>query len=138
MSAVLVEASDIDAPEQELDMIGQLLRCRRWIEDALEYADGSHTFEDIVREVLLGRMHLWYGDNGCAVTEFVVYPRKKVIHVFLAGGDMQQILDFEESAAAWGKANGCTGMTIAGRRGWSKVLGKHGWSDKFLVMGRKI
>ena len=138
MSLHAVEASDIDAPEQELDILQQLLRCRRWIEDALEYADESHLFEDIVRGVLNGNFHFWHGDNGCAVTEFVVYPRKKVLHVFLAGGDMQQILDFEESAAAWGKANGCTGMTIAGRKGWSKVLGKHGWSDKFLVMGREI
>ena len=140
MSAVLVEASDIDAPEQELDIMQQLMRCRRWIEDALEYAGlvETHTFTDICKGVLNGNLHLWHGDNGCAVTEFVVYPRSKCLHVFLAGGDMQQILDFEESAATWGKAYGCTQMTIAGRKGWSKVLGNRGWTEVHTVMGREI
>jgi hypothetical protein len=140
MSAVLVEASDIDAPEQELDIMQQLMRCRRWIEDALEYSglSESHQFHDICRGVLTGEFYLWHGDNGCAITEFTLYPTKKVLHVFLAGGDMQQILDFEESAAAWGKACGCSEMTIAGRKGWSKVLGNRGWKEVFTVMGREI
>ena len=138
MSAVLVEASDIDAPEKELDIVQQLNRARKWIEDALEYSGETHTFVDIVRGVLNGQMQFWNGDNGCAVTEINVYPHKKNLHVFLAGGDMQQILDFEASAAAWGKAQGCTSMTIAGRVGWKKVLGKRGWDEKFVVLGREI
>ena len=138
MSANLIEASDIDAPEVELDIFGQLMRCRRWIEDALEYSNGTHTFADIVRGVLNGDFHLWHGDNGCAVTEITVYPRKKVLHVFLAGGDMQQILDFEESAVVWGQSYGCTAMTIAGRPGWKRILGKRGWDEKFTVLGREI
>ena len=138
MSAVLVEASDIDAPEQELDIMQQLMRCRRWIEDALEYSNETHTFIDICRGVLNGNFQFWHGDNGCAVTEITVYPTKKILHVFLAGGDMQQIFDFEESAVTWGKAYGCSGMTIAGRKGWSRVLNKRGWTEKFVVMGREI
>ena len=141
MSAQLeVIASDIDAPEQELDIMQQLMRCRKWIEDALAYSglEETHTFTDICKGVLNGNLHLWHGDNGCAVTEFVVYPMSKCLHVFLAGGDMQQILDFEESATVWGKAQGCTQMTIAGRKGWSKVLGNRGWTEVHTVMGREI
>jgi len=138
MSAVLVEASDIDAPEQELDIMQQLMRCRKWIEDALDFSGYTHTFPDICRGVLNGDFQLWPGDNGCAVTEITVYPTKRVLHVFLAGGHMDQILDMEASAAAWGKAAACTHMTVAGRKGWLKVLGKRGWRERFVVLERDI
>lgn len=133
-----VLASDIDAPEEQLDIMQQLMRCRKWIEDALEYSGGTHTFLDICQSVMSGNMQLWANDNACAVTEISVFPRKKVIHVFLAGGSMEDIIDMEESAATWGKAQGCTDITVAGRVGWKKVLGKRGWSEKFTVLGRKI
>jgi hypothetical protein len=138
MSAVLVEASDIDAPEQELDIMQQLMRCRRWIEDALEYSGHTHSFADICRGVLNGDFQLWPNDNGCAVTEITVYPTKKVFHVFLAGGHLSDITDMEESAAIWGKSCGCSLMTIAGRKGWLKVLGKRGWRERFVVLERDI
>ena len=138
MNAVLVEASDIDAPEVELDIMQQLMRCRKWIEDALEYSGGTHTFPDICRGVLNGDFQLWPNDNGCAVTEITVYPMKKVLHVFLAGGSMSDITDMEESAAMWGKAYGCNAMTIAGRKGWKKILGKRGWTEQHVVLARDI
>lgn len=134
----MVEASDIDAPEQELDIMQQLMRCRKWIEDALEYSGHTHNFEHICRGVLNGDFHLWANDNGCAVTEITVYPNGNVFHVFLAGGHLSDIIDMEESAAVWGRASGCTQMTIAGRPGWKKVLGDRGWKEKFTVMSREI
>ena len=54
-----------------------------WIEAALEYSGGTHVYQDIVDAIGEGRMQLWLGERGCAVTEIVVFPRKKVLHVFL-------------------------------------------------------
>ena len=119
-------------------IIDELRRCRNWIEDALAYSGGTHDFEDIVRGVLSGHMQLWAGDSGCAVTEISVYPKKKVLHVFLAAGDMEQILDFEESAAEFARQNGCANMTLAGRSGWRRVLGKRNWREQFAVLERDI
>lgn len=121
-----------------MTVLNELIRCKEWIESALEYSGGTHIFEDIVQGVLEGRMQLWAGDHGCAVTEIVVYPRKKVLHVFLAGGDMNQIIDFQESAAEFGRMNGCDKLTLAGRKGWTKVLDKHGWDESFTVMSKEI
>jgi hypothetical protein len=45
------------------------------------------------------------------------YPQKKVFHIFLAGGDLDQIKDFSDSAIYFAKLNGCTAMTLAGRQG---------------------
>lgn len=116
----------------------ELYRCREWIEGALEYSGGTHTFEDVCASILQGRMQLWPAPKGCAVTEIVAYPRKQVLHVFLAGGEMQQILDMIESAVAWGKAQGCSSMTIAGRHGWRRVLEKHGYAPVMTVLEKEF
>lgn len=116
----------------------ELLRCRQWIEDALEYSGGTHSFEDVVQGIVSGRMQLWPDLRGCAVTEIVLYPKKSVLHVFLAGGEMQTIINMIDSAITWGKAQGCTSMTLAGRHGWSRVLAKYGYKPVMTVLERSF
>lgn len=116
----------------------ELLRCRKWIEDALEYSGGTHTFEDVARSIAEGRMQLWPAPRGCAVTELVQYPQKTVLHVFLAGGEMDQIIDMMDSAVQWSKTQGCGSMTVAGRHGWARVLGKYGYKPVMTVLEKEF
>jgi len=122
-------------------VLDELMRCRKWIEDALDYSEGTHIFDDIVAAVLTGRMQLWPAENCCAVTEITHYPRKKAIHVFLLGGNLEGILDLEESMAEFGGVNGCSAMTGAGRPGWERVMTRrtdNGWKRSFVVIERPI
>lgn len=121
---------------EELDQ--ELERCRGWIEAALEYSGGTHDFDDIVRMVKIGNLQFWPASDACAITEIIEYPKKKVLHIFLAGGNMETIVDMNESAEYFAKLNGCTGMSIAGRKGWSKVLGKKGYKEAFTALGKDI
>ena len=105
----------------------ELERCRPWIEAALEYSGGTHLFEDVEAGLLSGVMQLWPSPKGCIVTEIVVYPRKKVLNVFLGGGELDQILDMHSDVIAWSKAQGCEALMMTGRFGWKKPLEKHGW-----------
>lgn len=120
------------------DIGNELLRCKPWIESALERSGGTHIFADIVQAVVEGKMQFWPAPRGCAVTEIVSYPQKKVLHIFLAAGEMDQIIDMDDSAVEFAKANGCTGMSIAGRRGWAKVLKDKGYKETFTVLGKDI
>ena len=116
----------------------ELTRCKEWIQSALNKGGDTHNFKDIVDGVISGHMQLWLGVNGCAVTEIVVYPNKKVLHVFLAGGDqgqgIKQITDLHDDAMAWGKQQGCVGMTVTGRKGWKRVLQSKGWTEQFTTL----
>lgn len=109
---------------------------RAHIEAALEYSGGTHSFDDVRDSILSGKMQLWAGPRGCAVTEVVDYPRKRVLHCFLAGGDLDQILDMTDSAIEWGKAQGCESITLSGRMGWLRVLDKHGFKPVLVTMER--
>lgn len=107
--------------------MSELERCRDWIEAALEYSGGTHSFDDIVQGIAECRMQLWPAPRGCIVSEIVVYPRKKVINIFLAGGELDQILDMDADVKEWAKAQGCTGAQMSGRLGWKKPLKPLGW-----------
>ena len=111
---------------------------RHHIEAALEYSGGTHVFDDVQQAILEGRMQIWPGKRSVAVTEIIEYARKKVLHVFLAGGDMAELIDMIDSAAAWGRTQGCTSLTMSGRRGWERVLGRHGVKPVLIVMEREI
>jgi hypothetical protein len=124
---------------QEIPPIfGELERCKKWIEDALEYSGGTHDYKDVSDSVLKGEMHLWSGEKCCTVTLFTVYPKKRFLHVFLAGGDLDEILEIEKSMVEFAKQTGCDGLTLSGRVGWKKVLRDIGWSESFLTLIKEI
>lgn len=113
-------------------------RCKPWIEAALEHGGGTHTYQDVLDGITSGRMQLWPAPRGCAVTEIVVYPRTQTLHVFLAGGEMDQLFDMIEDAAAWGRKQGCVKMTLSGRIGWQRAMKDLGWKPTMVVMEKDI
>jgi len=116
----------------------ELERCKDWIEAALEYSGGTHEWSDIVDGIHSLRYQFWPAERGCAVTEIIMFPKKKIFHVFLAGGEMDQIVDMNDSAAQFAKAQGCDGMSIAGRKGWSRVLKNEGWTESFTTLAKEL
>jgi hypothetical protein len=116
----------------------ELERCKDWIEAALEYSGGTHEWSDIVEGIHSLRYQFWPAERGCAVTEIIMFPKKKIFHVFLAGGEMDQIVDMNDSAAQFAKAQGCDGMSIAGRKGWSRVLKNEGWTESFTTLAKEL
>lgn len=110
----------------------ELERCKSWIEAALSYSGGTHDFIDVAEGIYKGTMQLWPTPKGCIVTEIVVYPRKKILNVFLGGGELDQILDMHEDVITWAKAQGCNALSMSGRPGWKKSLESHGWHNQHV------
>lgn len=119
-------------------IMNELERCKPWIKAALRYSGGTHTYSDVYEAVKCGKMQLWPASKSCLVTEITQYPRKKVLHVFLAGGDLIEIKSMQDSVEAWGKAHGCASMTMAGRKGWLKRIKDIGWKDQLVIMEKVI
>ena len=125
-----------------MSMQDELIKCRDWIQSALDKGGDTHDFKDIVDGVMSGHMQLWSGERGCAVTEILVYPNKKILHVFLAGGKMghgiDQIMDMHDDAVEFARLNGCKGMTVSGRAGWKKILASKGWRQQFVTLAKEF
>ena len=43
-----------------------------------------------------------------------------------------------DSAMAWGKLQGCDGMSIAGRKGWKRVLEAKGWKEQLTILAKEF
>lgn len=113
-------------------------RWRKHIDRALAHSGGTHTFKDIRDSVILGRMQLWENSDSMAITEIIVYPRKKTLHIFLASGTMDGVQAMLASAEEWGRQQGCEAVTFAGRRGWRRVMDKRGFKETLTVMEKGL
>ena len=47
-------------------IMSEIARCQEWIEGALEYSGGTHTFKDIVDGILSQQYQFWPAERGCA------------------------------------------------------------------------
>jgi len=112
---------------------------RRYIEDALQYAGGTHTFEDVQQQVTAGTLQFWPGASSAIVTEVLEYPRQKVVHVFLAGGTLHELERMYPLIFAWAREQGCTRATLLGRKGWERTfLARQGWTPRLVALERSI
>lgn len=96
---------------------------------ALEGLGGAYDVDDIVQRVSEGTLQSWQRGQSVVVTEVLGYPRKKVVNMLLAVGDLDDIMSLQDEIATWGRDLGCASMVMSGRKGWNKVLPKHGWTN---------
>lgn len=74
--------------------------------------------------------------NSVIVTSVETYPQAKVLQLWLAGGDLKEILAAEPTIMAWAAKRGCSMLRIAGRRGWVRFF--PGATMSHAVITRRI
>lgn len=99
-------------------------RCAAWLEKSLPYCHGTHTLQDLREATLAGRMQLWPGERSALLTEIIRYPRRTGCHVAFAGGDLEELRKMADTVEAWAKSVGCDHITVSGRAGWVRALGR--------------
>lgn len=114
-------------------------RCKAWIEDALAYDGGFHLIEDIERFISEGTAHFWPGKQSAVITQFWEFPRCKALNYWLAGGDMAELLtEMQPQIEAWGRAQGCGRIIIAGRKGWERAMAPHGFKPVWTALMKEL
>lgn len=114
------------------------LEYRDQIEKALDLAGRTHTFQDVEDALLEGRARLFVAGRGLVICEVEQYPRKRVCRLWLAAGDMSDVLSLEDDIASWAHALGCETMVISGRKGWSKALPAVRWRQTLAQYEREV
>ena len=119
-------------------IIDDLDRLRPQIEAALDYADGTHDFDDVVVMVMQGKLRLWAMPKSVMLTEIVDFPRERHYHMFLGGGDLEEILAMHPQVEKAALDAGCVKLSVTGRRGWVKALIPHGWEEKHTTVHKNL
>ncbi len=112
---------------------------RAGIEAALAHGGGTHNFDDVRESIERGDLHYWPRGDSFVVTEIEVYPRKKVCHIFLAAGKMDDMRALLPGVEQWARVNGCAAVSLLGRLGWGRSFMRDaGFESSFLRMVKEI
>ena len=108
-----------------MSLLDEYERLMHHIEAALAYAGHSHTALDVLDAIKDGRAQFFPYENSVIVTEIVDYPQRSTCRIWLAGGDMKELMQGEKEVSEWAKGLGCDAMEIIGRKGWERQLNEY-------------
>jgi hypothetical protein len=97
-------------------------RCADYIVSALEYAGHSHTLQDVWQAITNKQAAFFPLEKSAIVVEIVDYPQRATCRIWLAGGDMEELIEAEKNICDWARGLGCDSMEIIGRKGWERQL----------------
>lgn len=101
---------------------------------ALALGGHTHTRQDIAEGVASGRFQYWGDDECCLVTEIIEYPRKRVLHLFIAAGNLNRLLEqYLPAVKQFAKDNGCSALTSVSRKGFLKRFPAYGFKPKCVT-----
>lgn len=115
-------------------MTERVLEYKHLIEAALSHGGFAHTFDDIVRGVLQGKLHFYPLDGAFVIMEHTKYSQYSIYHCFLAGGTLSAILSVQPHMQENARKLGAKKITITGRKGFTRVLPQHGWKHTLSLM----
>lgn len=117
-------------------IMAQLERCRPWLEPALE---GSFwTWPEVEAGVIGNKAILVPGNKAAMLTEDQIYATGRVMHVWIAGGDMDELVAMAPGVEALARLRGCKTVTIDGRRGWERILKAFGYKLTSCTLQKEL
>lgn len=93
------------------------------VEKQLTNLGGLYSFEDLVEMIRTGEMQSFCNGDSWVVTQVNTYPRKTVVHIVMAVGVMEELLEIEKEVCSWAKSDevGATAIVASGRLGWDRM-----------------
>jgi len=111
------------APQSAMSLSAdEFERCADYIVAALEYAGHSHTLQDVWQAISNKQAAFFPLEKSAIVVEIVDYPQRATCRIWLAGGDMEELIEAEKDICIWARERGCDSMEIIGRKGWERQL----------------
>ena len=100
-----------------------------FIEKALVFEGEIHAVKDALDYIWEGKRQLWVKDDGLMITKIEQWPRRKFLRVWLAAGNLKDIMAMQPLIEEFAIQEGCDSLVCGGRKGWGKVLGTIGWEE---------
>lgn len=126
-----------------MNYAAEWLRCKPWIQKAIDRCGGTHLIEDIEQGLTEYRYQFWPGAHCAVVTELNEFPRMRVCNCFLIGGETNEALqelvsEIEPRISHFARNAGCGRVTGIGRKGFEKIFKESGFTPRWFVIGKEL
>lgn len=108
------------------------------IERALKYTRGTHRYGDLVEGIRSGEFQYWPAKESFVITEFLNFPQRRALNLFLSGGSLDEILKMGPALESFARVTNCDMVILGGRRGWKKVIEKHGFEESWTMFAKNL
>ena len=116
----------------------ELKRCKKYLLPVFKKFD-TYNWSDVVENVKQGRWYLLTLPNSALLIEFLEYPRKRVLYVLAAGGNLEEIIKSESDVISIALAKDCSSIEVRGRLGFEKITKDiKGWKKQYTVISKNI
>ena len=86
-----------------------------------------------------GEAQLWPGNRAAMVTLVEDEPRERRLLIWLAGGDLGELVNrLRPAAEAWARGQGCRRALIIGRAGWERALAPEGYAPLARIIMKEL
>ena len=121
------------------ELIATLRKFKVDIVTALGYGGNTHTYEHVCAQCLTGHYDTLILPNSVIISELFTYPTHKVYNVFIAAGDLDEIIEAQNGTLIReAKLRGATALTAVARKGWAKALENHGWTSSLVYLRKEL
>ena len=108
------------------------------LQAALTKSGDRADIEEVLYDLERGHAQQWNTLNSTAITQIVDYKTYRSLNIWLAGGDLDEILDMLPDAEEFAKDHGCSLIEITGRRGWKRALRPFGFKEEAVVLTKEL
>ena len=102
----------------------------RKLQRALDIQGGLFSLPDILERIADGRMQSWVHNNSWAITQISIYPRRRVLEIVAAVGDLRDCRILHGQILAFANEMNVDLVAAYGRRGWARDADRNGWKIK--------
>lgn len=115
------------------------MRVESILQPAIDLNNGLYHSEDILRELVSGAYYLFTSKHSAIVATLNPFPRGTVLHLFLAGGNLEELEELYKETEEFARYQNCKSITLMGRFGWKKsFLQQYGMKPTCLQMSKEL
>jgi hypothetical protein len=134
----------VGIPRENIDQVWPLIEDR--IEEACLTSRGKETAFDVRRDARYGERQIWVVWDGEAkgvlavvVTQLINHPRCRTCRINICVGEERERWQRHISIIeGWARENGCRGMELMARPGWSRILKPYGYDTTHHLVEKDL
>tara|TARA_R110000751_G_scaffold13143_8_gene44469 strand:- start:1756 stop:2154 length:399 start_codon:yes stop_codon:yes gene_type:complete len=125
---------------KQLETKEEMERALPMIVDAMDVLGGTHELPDLIQLIMNGDLTLWISKKSFMLTEVVEYPRLKELNMFLVGGNLEELLEYDDPVTEYAIGQGCARIEGHARPGFgrNRTMRAIGFVPRQTVVSKEI